>query len=113
MSRVSDTWYTIGETNKAMMDDGKVRMTHFLPTLDQIALSLAVIADNLEKYNVKGVIDNQPTVNAVEVVRCKDCKWSAKTTINSIVPLFCELEDKAVFCHDYCSYGERKGIDVD
>lgn len=28
------------------------------------------------QYNAMSVIDRQPTVDAVEVVRCKDCKYS-------------------------------------
>lgn len=24
---------------------------------------------------IRGVIDNAPTIDAVEVVRCKDCRW--------------------------------------
>lgn len=39
-------------------------------------------------------IENMPSADAVEVVRCKDCKWHTG-------------------CHssqnDYCSWGERKG----
>lgn len=51
-------------------------------------------------------IDNEPTVDAVEVVRCKDCKY------------FGDYEDGKDVCSmmiiyptkptDYCSLGERK-----
>ena len=57
---------------------------------------------------VQRKIEEAPTVDAVEVVRCKNCKWSTKNTMSKVVPLFCELEENAVFCDDYCSYGERK-----
>lgn len=62
-------------------------------------------------------IDNAPTIDAVEVVRCKDCKysmlwwkptdkvigecWIRKT--NSEDEQFCLVEQ----C-DFCSYGERR-----
>lgn len=44
-------------------------------------------------------IDDAPTVDAVEVVRCKDCKHR------------CENDDFiciGVKNNDFCSYGERK-----
>lgn len=56
-------------------------------------------------------IDSQPTVDAVEVVRCRDCKfWDSETG-------FCDKHSR--FYHggldwdmfnddDFCSYGERK-----
>lgn len=54
-------------------------------------------------------IDNAPTVDAVPVVRCKDCKHFKSQTENTGV---CD----GGFCHapvhvaviDFCSYGERK-----
>ena len=62
---------------------------------------------------VKGVglilaetVDKAPAVDAVEVVRCKDCKW-----------LYDEMDDYCCRSHrglvricenSFCSYGERK-----
>lgn len=49
-------------------------------------------------------IDNAPTVDAVEVVRCKDCKWYDKP--------YCEVYrefDKHVADNDFCSLGETHG----
>lgn len=31
--------------------------------------------DLVERYGVSGVINAEPTVDAVPVIRCKDCKW--------------------------------------
>ena len=31
--------------------------------------------DLVERYGVSGVIEAEPTVDAVPVIRCKDCKW--------------------------------------
>ena len=75
---------------------------------------LLPIATGLEKeYGslggaVSGVmlhIDNAPTVDAVEVVRCKDCRY-------------CQRDASGLWCfndfqhdlqpNDFCSYGERK-----
>lgn len=65
-------------------------------------------------------IENAPTVNAVEVVRCKDCKhWHADAAWCYHHSHF--IDDEGGACHpwesptwkmfdenDYCSYGERK-----
>lgn len=50
-------------------------------------------------------IDSVPGVDAVEVVRCKDCKHYAP--IEGGKPL-CEWYTIAVAYDDFCSYGERK-----
>lgn len=58
--------------------------------------------DKLERQEYWGVdaedIDNAPTVDAVEVVRCKDCR-KFKTYACRMV---------ASGYDDFCSYGERK-----
>lgn len=48
-------------------------------------------------------IDYRPTVDAVEIVRCKDCKYNG---------IWCDIQDiewteksKPI---EFCSYGERK-----
>ena len=54
-------------------------------------------------------LDDMPTVDAVEVVRCRDCKW-----------LYDEMDDYCCRSHrglvricenSFCSYGERKDGD--
>lgn len=59
-------------------------------------------------YSVGIEIDNAPTIDAVEVVRCRDCKYN---------PRYCDdwEEDHCVWMYDqmpedddYCSYGERR-----
>ena len=61
-------------------------------------------------------LKDAPTVDAVEVVRCKDCKWYKEGKL--LAPnKFCfrlkhPTENRSVgynFCEDdFCSYGERK-----
>lgn len=46
-----------------------------------------------------------PTVDAVEVVRCKDCKYI--TPVEGGLPLCCQ-HNVAVAYNDFCSYGEWK-----
>jgi hypothetical protein len=57
------------------------------------------------------VVDNQPTVDAVEVVRCKDCMY-AFMTIDGEQVKYCDIfdSDNGVYFdkNHFCSYGERK-----
>ena len=51
-------------------------------------------------------IDKCPTVDAVEVVRCKDCKhyyYSAYA-----MRCVCDFDNKEWDKDDFCSYGERR-----
>lgn len=49
-------------------------------------------------------IENAPTVDAVEVTRCKDCKYHE----NMSVPEYkhCYMIDKTVWHNAFCYYGE-------
>ena len=52
------------------------------------------------------LIDNAPTIDAVEVVRCEDCKWYDYHAENN---QFCIMW-RSVHIKpdtDFCSYGER------
>ena len=71
-----------------------------------------VVTDKIPKvggYNAKAIyrvtkeeIDAMPTVDAVPVVRCKDCKWCNMGE--------CEHKLGLIWANDenYCSLGERK-----
>ena len=61
----------------------------------------ATTEDNplIHYYDGEEIIKNAPTVDAVEVVRCKDCKHRFKDS-------WCEyVDDDDNF---YCAYGERE-----
>ena len=61
---------------------------------------------------IQQAVDEQPTVDAVEVVRCKDCKHYKPQKKSA------HWENRANYCNrvvtikmqpdDFCSYGERK-----
>lgn len=62
-------------------------------------------------YEVKLTLDKMPIVDAVPVVRCKDCKYS-EHWYGDRNRCFLWAEDGiGVFEDGYCSYGERKGGD--
>ncbi len=51
-------------------------------------------------------IDSQPTVDAVEMVRCWKCKYHEDTDVTGFK--HCRLLSKIVRYNDFCSYGKRK-----
>ena len=48
-----------------------------------------------------------PTIDAVEVVRCKDCKHAYKRKPINKTTVLCELFGAGMKDNDFCSYGER------
>lgn len=48
-------------------------------------------------------IDSQPTIDAVEVVRCKDCK-------RNYSGIYCMRNSVVIQPNDFCSYGERRAV---
>ncbi|MBQ1791509.1 MAG: hypothetical protein II008_15135 [Oscillospiraceae bacterium] len=64
-----------------------------------------------ERTKAKKMVADAPTVDAVEVVRCKDCRhWSGRkynVHINGFLP-WCRFSALQREANDFCSYGERK-----
>lgn len=60
----------------------------------------------------QNALDDMPTIDAVEVVRCKDCKYSiVETKWNGKEYCACNWNGADVHEVDerhYCSYGERR-----
>lgn len=88
--------------------------------IDREALLLRIDCHGTNK--IRRVIDDAPTVDAVVVTRCKDCKY-AGTKRESVVEkryaadiLFCRNSDLcgdeplAMWPDDFCSYGERREV---
>ena len=50
----------------------------------------------------------EEAVDAVPVVRCRDCKYLVRATVNSNGFLICHVNDMEIAPEDFCSYGERK-----
>lgn len=62
---------------------------------------------------LKKILDDAPTVDAVEVVRCKDCKYSSpngKYGCNLITDD--GSREMGLFGDDYCSFGERETDEI-
>lgn len=63
----------------------------------------------LIKRNFIALVTNAPTVDAVEVVRCRDCKhWLKDFAGCSDNVGRCELANYAIGANGYCLYGEQK-----
>ena len=62
-------------------------------------------ADAVTMQGVK-IINQFPAVDAVEVVRCRDCKrWEPHCNGKAGI---CEKRKGVARANDFCSYGERK-----
>lgn len=56
---------------------------------------------------VSGVIDACPTVDAVPVVRCKDCKHLVAVNVNGKGIPTCRMSGMEVAPAEFCSRGEK------
>ncbi len=61
-----------------------------------------------ELYGMLQLINEQLTVDAVEVVRCKDCKYRADVDEPNICGVCKLVSNRYCDGEDSCSYGERK-----
>jgi hypothetical protein len=57
-------------------------------------------------------IDEAPAVDAVEVVRCRNCVNWKKATVSKDGFLICPKSGMKIMARTYCSYGDR-GADHD
>ena len=82
----------------------------FIQTLENIKSNTRMTGQEMHIitaiHTVGQMIDDMPTIDAVPVIRCRDCKFLRFTgTVwkcqNRLVMMLCEP-------NDYCSRGERK-----
>jgi len=66
---------------------------------------------------LKSVAQFAPTVDAVEVVRCKDCRyWDAFPTASATPYMHecsCRYPHRGTSANDYCSWAERREDETD
>lgn len=59
-------------------------------------------------------VEKAPTIDAVEVVRCKDCEyWNEDALACDTLPWVSSSEHANWYAEDFCSYGKRKGGESD
>lgn len=61
-----------------------------------------------EKVFASAVI-NAPAADVQEVVRCKDCSYFCKATVNKKGFLICPASGIDITDNDFCSYGTKNG----
>ena len=84
--------------------------------LEEIDRTIDIMEKRKDRISVRNVIvcvKNAPTVDAVEVVRCKDCKYYDEKEIRCDHPMLeweveCYDHWLDVETSDFCSYGERR-----
>lgn len=77
--------------------------------IEDMALLKTVSCGGLSAKKLWKRIKEQPTIDAVEVVRCKDCKWYKKIVEKSKSGLcHYDLVARCLHDEDYCSHGERR-----
>lgn len=73
------------------------------------ALLAALVEGGILPAMVRRTIERAPAVDAVPVVRCRDCKhWLKDFAGCSDIVWRCEWANYAVGANGYCLYGERK-----
>ena len=58
-------------------------------------------------------IDLAPTIDAVPVVRCQECRYYPTAKVNEKGFLICPASGMEITETDYCSYGERMDKEVE
>lgn len=51
-------------------------------------------------------IENAPTVDAVEVIRCENCRWFGEEDEDG--KCWCFFNDVSTLRHGFCNFGEEK-----
>ncbi len=86
--------------------------------IDADALSIQVMDasywDNQDEDVIWNLVQDAPTVDAVEVVRCKDCKhwvcWRGSGEGTGDCHLDEGYSTLATQHYDFCSYGEKREV---
>ena len=83
-----------------------------MSTLEWLKQPAEVANDPLLKQIVFNLLDKLPTVDSVEVVRCKDCKeWLRNCGVVDSPNGHCFHHETHMNGYDFCSYGERRTDD--
>ena len=92
-------------SREALIEIIEKRIPHMIPN---VLGTHDVTAEGMVEF-----IKSQPTVEAVPVVRCKDCKYFCDGYPNVLnADGLCENTDCLVDLYCFCSYGERKENEI-
>lgn len=76
---------------------------------DYISRQAAIdVVKGIDRYFVK-YIEGLPAADVVEVVRCKDCKYSSPNKVYGCrIHSFADDLDERMYSDDFCSFAERR-----
>ena len=77
--------------------------------ISRSALKKALLERSFFPAIVKAALENAPAVDAVEVVRCKDCNYLRPDS--AIFHEHCGVFGVMVAKDDFCSFGKRRADD--
>jgi hypothetical protein len=72
------------------------------PLMDAVLLAIKALKAEKDRKNL---------FDAVEVVRCKDCKYWERRLVNAKGFAICAASGMDITADDFCSYGERRTED--
>lgn len=67
-----------------------------------------IMCSQAQLHWLNAIIEMQPTVDAVEVVRCKDCEKGHPELNSHCDKAWCVKFARDMEMNGFCSYGERK-----
>lgn len=110
-----DGVYYDAKGNLLGIDNEEEKTRHDLISRCELFNKLALVPakDDVNEYasKVYSIIQQMPAVDAVEVVRCKDCKYKKAGRYGKTVSMYSTCKYSTIFHTDYdfCSCGERSG----
>lgn len=78
--------------------------------IDADKLKADFIGNRYGAQAIEYVIDQQPTVDAVEVVRCENCRWFGEEDEDG--HCWCFFNNVPTLRQGFCYFGERRNNDI-
>ena len=95
------------EREKRLIDANALKQMFDEREADDVELYGGVhIVECFPADEAKEIVDKMPTVDAVEVIRCKNCKH--RYTLSSGMSFCKKIFQMRAKDDDFCSYGERR-----
>lgn len=94
------------DADQMVVDESEAYMSAQVQITDDLKWLINFAAHS----KIQMLIADTPTVDAVPVVRCRECKHHKDTSVTEYE--YCCLTGQTVGYDDFCSYGERKGGNV-
>ena len=77
--------------------------------IDADKLMYLFMSQPVKHWQAAKIVQEQPTVDAIEVVRCKNCEHYDKNVTIDETLSYCDMQECYEEPNDYCCYGIKKG----